>query len=234
MKPTQRDIVVLIHGLGRSPRSLLAVRFCLWREGYKVVSVRYPSRRVSVQQAVEGWLSPALERLRPAKGAKVHFVTHSLGGILFRAWAEKRDPSFPLGRTVMLGPPNQGSEILAQLGQRPWLRRIFGPVVDELGVDENSTPCRLGAVPPGTGVIMGNRPMIPFFRDLLGPESDGIVTVAGGWVSGQADFLVAAADHTFMMWRPAVLNALKRFLKKGSFIPDREWAMDDTMAPASP
>lgn len=233
MKPSQRDIVVLIHGLGRSPRSLLAVRLWLLRAGYLVVTVRYPSRRVGVKAAVDGWLRPALARLHPGKGQRVHFVTHSLGGILFRAWAENMDPGFPLGRTVMLGPPNQGSEVLAQLGHRPWLRRLLGPVIDELGVDESSTPRRLGAVPPGTGVIMGNKAVIPFFRDLLGPESDGIVTVAGGWVAGQADFMVTQADHTFMMWRPRVLRAVERFLKDGVFIPHKSWAMDDTLAPAS-
>lgn len=233
MKPTQRDIVVLIHGLGRSPRSLLALRFWLWRAGYKVISVSYPSRRVTVQTAVDQWLKPALAKLRLTKGTRVHFVTHSLGGILFRAWAENRDPSFPLGRTVMLGPPNQGSEVLAELGHSPWLRRFLGPVIHELGVDETSTPRRLGAVPPGTGVIMGNKPVISLFRDLLGPESDGIVTVAGGWVAGQADFMVTQADHTFMMWRPRVLRAVERFLKEGAFISHTEWAMADSLSPAS-
>ncbi|MEN3943973.1 hypothetical protein WJU23_21905 [Prosthecobacter sp. SYSU 5D2] len=233
MKSHTRDIVVLIHGLGRSPRSLLAVRFWLWRAGYQVVTVGYPSRRVTVQIAVENYLKPALEKLKPASGARVHFVTHSLGGILFRAWAVTRDPGFPLGRTVMLGPPNQGSEVLRQLGSRPWVRRLLGPVVPELGEDENSVPRKLGAVPPGTGIIMGNRAMIPFFRKLLGPESDGIVSVAGGWVEGQADFMVTPADHTFIMWRPLVLQAVERFLKHGSFITHKQWEMDDRLAPVS-
>lgn len=233
MKHTQRDTVVLIHGLGRSPRSLLAVRFWLWKAGYRVVSVSYPSRRVSVQDAVEKWLKPALARLSPAKGTRVHFVTHSLGGILFRAWAADREPGFPLGRTVMLGPPNQGSEVLAELASKPMLRRLLGPVVDELGVDEDSTPRRLGAVPAGTGVIMGNKPMITLFRDILGPESDGIVTVSGGWVEGQADFLVTQVDHTFMMWRPRVLQAITHFLEQGCFLPRKEWVMDDTLVSAS-
>ena len=234
MEAPRQDIVVLIHGLGRSPRSLLAMRFWLWRAGYQVVSVGYPSRKMTVKEAVDGRLRPVLERLRPAAGARVHFVTHSLGGILFRAWAETRAADFPLGRTVMLGPPNQGSEILGRLGSRSILRRLLGPVVPELGDDENSVPRRLGAVPPGTGIIMGNRPVIPFFRELLGPESDGIVTVAGGWVEGQADFMVTPADHTFIMWRPVVLRAVERFLKEGSFLSDKEWSPDDRLAAASP
>lgn len=233
MKPPQPDIVVLIHGLGRTPRSLLAVRLWLLRAGYQVVSVGYPSRRVSVKEAVEGWLAPALARLQPPPGRHVHFVTHSLGGILFRAWARDRDPGFPLGRTVMLGPPNQGSEVLEQLAGRRLLRKLLGPVVDELGANDQSTPRQLGPVPKETGIIMGNRPVITLFRDLLGPESDGIVTVAGGWVEGQADFMVAPVDHTFMMWQPKVLRAVERFLKQGSFAPYKAWSPDDN-APESP
>lgn len=219
MNSPQRDIVVLLHGLGRTPRSMMALRFWLGRSGYQVVNVSYPSRRVGIREAVEGWLKPALEKLRPEPGTQVHFVTHSLGGIVFRVWAEQRDPHFPLGRTVMLGVPNQGSEIVAALGHRSWVGRLLGPVVRELGQDENSVPRRLGAVPPGTGVIMGNQALIPFFRKLLGAESDGVVTVQGGRVQGQADFMVAAADHTSIMWRPSVLKAVKRFLEQGFFFP---------------
>ena len=79
---------------------------------------------------------------------------------------------------------------------------------------------------------MGNKPMITLFRDILGPESDGIVTVSGGWVEGQTDFLVTQADHTFMMWRPRVLRAMERFLKEGSFLSHKTWAMDDSMTSA--
>lgn len=228
-----KDTVVLIHGLGRTPRSLTPVRFWLWKAGYRVVSVGYPSRRMSIQTAVEQRLQPALDRLHLRPGERVHFVTHSLGGILFRQWAESRDRRFPLGRTVMLGPPNQGSEVLEKLAHFRWPRWLLGPVVEELGVDENSTPLQLGAVPPGTGVIMGNKPVIPFFREILGPESDGIVTVSGGWVAGQADFMVTPADHTFMMWRPTVLRAVERFLKDGCFLPHKAWEADDTLLSVS-
>ena len=233
MKSSRRDTVVLIHGLGRTPRSLLAVRFWLWRAGYKVVTLSYPSRRLRLAEVVEKHIRPALQRLPIVKGTRVHFVTHSLGGIVFRAWAAEREPQFPLGRCVMLGPPNQGSEVLESIGQNRWIRRLLGPVVEDLSTDENSTVRNLGSVPPGTGIIMGNKPMTSIFREWLGPESDGIVTVAGGWVEGQSDFLVAPADHTFMMWRPVVLRAMERFLSEGTFTPAAERVLGSEMAAAT-
>lgn len=211
-----RDHVVLIHGLGRSPLAMLGLHWCLSRAGFTVLNVAYPSLQISVAQAVENFINPALASLKLEPGARVHFVTHSLGGIVFRAWANQRAVDFPLGRTVMLAPPNQGSEIMDHLAERLWFRLLLGPVVHELGSSENSTPNQIGPVPPETAVIMGRRSLLPLFRHLLGRESDGIVTVAGGHVEGEAAFLVVEADHTFIMWRPSVLRLVARFLKTGA------------------
>lgn len=209
--------VVLIHGLGRSPRSMLLVglwlRFC----GYRVVRVGYPSHRVSIADAVQKHINPALERLEIEEGAQVHFVTHSLGGIVFRAWAAQRDPAFPLGRAVLLAPPNQGSQIIDELRQWGWVRWLLGPVSAELGTDAASTPNKLGPLPPGTGIIMGNKDTLPVFRRFLGAESDGVVTIASSHGEGEADFTLLPTNHATIILQPAVFRAVNRFLKTGSF-----------------
>jgi len=211
------DCVVLIHGLGRTRLSLLGMQIWLRRRGYRVVNFAYPSRSLPVADVVRDWLEPALAVLDVAEGARVHFVTHSLGGIVFRNWAMGRAADFPLGRVVMLAPPNYGSEIMDHIGGQPWARLVLGPAVDELRTEAMSGADRLGAVPAETAVIMGNRAKIRLFRHLLGPESDGIVSVRAGWLPGLAGFLVVPADHTFIMWRPLVLRAVGHFLAHGSF-----------------
>jgi pimeloyl-ACP methyl ester carboxylesterase len=212
-----REHVILIHGLGRSPRTMLGLQWWLIRAGFTVLTVAYPSRRISVAVAVNDYINPALASLRLEPGDKVHFVTHSLGGIVFRAWAAQREVDFPLGRAVMLAPPNRGSEIMDHLARQLWFRLLLGPVVDELGSGENSTPNQLGPVPPETAVIMGRSSLITLFHHLLGPDSDGIVTVAGGHVAGESAFHVVEVDHALIMWRPAVLRLVTRFLSTGSF-----------------
>lgn len=209
--------VVLIHGLGRSPRSMwlvgLWLRFC----GYRVKSIGYPSHRSSITDAVKNHINPALARLEIEEGAKVHFVTHSLGGIVFRAWAAQRDPSFPLGRAVLLAPPNQGSQIIDELRQWGWVRWLLGPVSAELGTDANSTPNMLGPLPPETGVIMGNKDTLPIFRRFLGDESDGVVTIASSHGEGEAEHVLLPTNHATIILQPAVFRAVHRFLKTGSF-----------------
>lgn len=215
--PPTTDTVVLIHGLGRTRRSMwmvaLWLRFC----GYRVTSIGYPSRCVSIAEAVERHLMPALAKLELEDGSRVHFVTHSLGGIVFRAWAARRDAAFPLGRAVMLAPPNQGSEIIDELRQWRWVRWLLGPVSAELGTDAASTPNSLGPLPPETGVIMGGKDTLPFFRHLLGPESDGVVTRASSHGEGESDFLLLPANHATIILQPAVFRAVNRFLRTGGF-----------------
>ncbi len=211
------DTVVLIHGLGRTRRSMwmvaLWLRFC----GYRVTSIGYPSRCVSIAEAVERHIGPKLAELEFAEGSRVHFVTHSLGGIVFRAWAVKRDPAFPLGRAVLLAPPNQGSQIIDELRQWRWERWVLGPVSAELGTDAGSTPNSLGSLPPETGIIMGSKDTLPVFRHLLGPESDGVVTIASSHADGETDFILLPANHATIILQPAVFRAVHRFLRTGSF-----------------
>lgn len=211
------DYVILLHGLGRTSRSLAPLQLWLRRFGYRVRNVGYSSRRMSVADVVRDSLEPVLAALDLKPGVRVHFVTHSLGGIVFRAWAAGMDPAFPLGRTVMLAPPNRGSEIIDHIGALSWVRLIMGPVVEELGTDAASTPSRLGAVPPDTAVIMGNRATLTLFEHLIGLESDGVVPIKSGRVAGMAAFLVMPTDHTFIMWQPLVLRAVRHFLAHGTF-----------------
>jgi hypothetical protein len=216
MKKTQ-DTVVLIHGLGRTRCSMLVLAMWLRFCGYRVMSIGYPSRRVSISEAVEQHVQPRLTEVRLEAGSRVHFVTHSLGGIVFRAWAARRDPAFPLGRSVLLVPPNQGSEIIDLLRPLGWPRWLLGPVVDELGTEPHQTPKALGPLPPETGVLMGNQGTLGLFGHVLGKEHDGIVSTHSGQVEGQADFTVLPVNHLTVLFRPVVMRAVRRFLQTGSF-----------------
>ena len=214
----RNEIVVLLHGLGRSPRSMSGAGLWFQKAGYRVAYVGYPSRTVSVEAAVKNHVAPSLEKLaRLADLTKIHFVTHSLGGIVFRAWAAQARHDFPSGRAVLLAPPNNGSEIADRVRHWPIARTLMGPVIQEIGTGENSTPRRLGPAIGEVGVIMGDQANLPFFRHWLGPQSDGVVTVEGGKIEGLKDFCVMPAGHTWIMWRPWILKATEHFIREGCF-----------------
>jgi hypothetical protein len=214
-----RDTVVLLHGLGRTPRSMRRLETALRARGYRVENVGYPSRRADIATLSEH-LGAALERCCAAVPGRIHFVTHSLGGIVVRHYLAGRRVD-NLGRVVMLGPPNGGSELVDLLKRVPGLRRHLGPSREQLGTDAASPPAGLGPVGFELGVIAGSRSFNPLFSSLLPGPDDGMVAVARTRVEGMRDFLVVPRTHTFMMRSREVARQTVAFLENGVFARGR-------------
>jgi triacylglycerol lipase len=212
-----QETVILLHGLGRTRWSFWRVEQALRRDGYHVINLTYPSRTRSVEELSRDWLAPLIA----AQGAatRVHFVTHSMGGILLRCYL--RDHAVPnLGRVVMLAPPNAGSELTDRL-KPTWLyRTVNGPAGQQLGT--TGLPVVLGAWPAGAGelgVIAGDRSLNPLFSSWLPGPNDGKVTVARARLEGMKDFLTVHHSHTWLAWRKPVIARIRVFLRTGRFLP---------------
>jgi pimeloyl-ACP methyl ester carboxylesterase len=213
------DYVVVVHGLGRTALSMKRLEHYLKNHGYRVVNVSYPSTRFSVEQLSDNFLRRLLEKQTPNPAARIHFVTHSMGGILVRQYLSNHSLT-NLRRVVMLAPPNQGSEIIDHLKASPLKRNLLGPARFELGTGENDLPKRLGPVHFQCGVIAGDRSLNPFLSSLLPGPNDGKVAVESARIEGMQDFLVLHSTHTWLMWRKWTLHQTVRFLESGHF--DRE------------
>lgn len=223
-EPSLRDRVVLLHGLGRTSLSMKRIEHDLHRRGYEVVNVDYPSKRLSVAQLADDYLPTALAARPRTPGTRVHFVTHSLGGIVLRSHLERH--IIPdLGRVVMLAPPNQGSEVADALRRIRPFRWLLGPAFLQLGTAAQDVPRQLGPVDFELGVIAGDRTLNPLFSRLLPGPDDGKVSVASTRVEGMKDFLILHTSHTWMMWRRPTLDQIAHFLAEGRFaraaIPQR-------------
>ncbi len=187
----------------------------LRQHGYVVRNVGYPSRSTPIEQLAETAIAPAVATLCQQGSRTIHFVTHSMGGILVRRYLGQQ--SLPgLGRVVMLSPPNQGSEVVDVLGRFAWFRWFFGPAGCQLGTGEDGLPGRLGPVDFPLGIITGNRPALGLTHFFSGPN-DGKVSVARAQVAGMDDFLVLPCGHSLIMRKAAVQLQVLHFLRHGCF-----------------
>ena len=208
------DSVILLHGLARTDRSMGKLERALAGRGYVVENLSYASTQKDIETLAEEAIGPTLARL-PAD-APVHFVTHSLGGILVRQYLHRKRIE-NLGRVVMLGPPNQGSEVVDKLGNFPGFRFINGDAGLQLGTGEGSVPNRLGAANFDLGVIAGTRSINLFLSSMIPGTDDGKVSVERTRVEGMKDHLEMEVTHTFMMRNDAVIEQVIHYLEHGRF-----------------
>jgi pimeloyl-ACP methyl ester carboxylesterase len=211
-----QEHVVLLHGLCRTSRSMARMEAALKKAGFRVLNVDYASRSALVEQLSEQVVGQAVADCQRHGAKKIHFVTHSLGGILVRSYLARHTVE-NLGRTVMLGPPNQGSEVVDRLGAWWVFRKINGPAGGELGTDAGSVPRKLGPANFCLGVIAGSL-SINWINSLLIPgRDDGKVSVEHAKLEGMADFVIIPTAHPFLMKNRVAIRQTLAFLRNGKF-----------------
>ena len=186
--------------------------------GYNVLNISYPARRMKLGELAL-YLDHKIKTHRKfIKGSTLNFVTHSLGGLLARYYIRDYCPD-PMGRVVMLGPPNSGSEWADYMLSRKWLKPVFnfgfGPVGEELLTTHIHDGCEDADY--DLGIIAGRKSAVPFAKYILSGDHDGMVPVERTKMRGMKAHLVMEATHTYMITKPAVMRQVGHFLKDGKF-----------------
>ena len=213
------ECVIVLHGLARTSASMATMAEALTEAGFVAVNVDYPSRDYPIEELAPLAVGAGLAQCAAAgASAKTHFVAHSLGGILVRKYLKDNVIS-NLGRVVMLGPPNQGSQAADALGDLPGIDWVHGPAGRQLGKGPDSVPLALGPADFELGVIAGTRTIDPITSAVLDDPDDGRVSVADTRLEGMDDFVIVEHSHAFMMRLALPIELTIRFLRTGSFSP---------------
>ena len=206
-----RELVVLVHGMGRSALSMAPMAISLRRAGYRVLNVGYNSQGPSVAEIGAQVDAEVDAALADAPAPRVHFVGHSLGTVVIR-WLLVHDPPEAAGRAVLLAPPNQGAHSADR-----WARWVGWalPPIRELRTT-GGTAADLGP-PPGVEVAV------------IAGERDGKVAVEETCLEGAAHAVVASG-HTVLMMRPSVMERVKGFLATGELAGASDAACAEALA----
>lgn len=210
------DTVVLLHGLARTSDSMAKMSRALAAAGYHVCNVSYPSREHSIEVLTKDFVLPAVRACVTNQADGVHFVTHSLGGIVMRQLA-KTAPDLRIGRVVMLSPPNHGSQVVDRLGGLGLFQWINGPAGLELGTGQDSVPQTLGPPTFQLGIITGNRTINLILSLMIPGDDDGKVSIESAKLEGMAGFCVVPASHPFIMKDRLAIEQTLAFLAEGAF-----------------
>lgn len=208
--------VIVLHGLGLNKYWMSGIAWSLKRHGYDVRNISYSSRR-PFERIIDETIKTLVDTLPKEK---VHFVAHSMGGLLVRRYAEKYG-TVSIGRVVMLGTPNHGSEVADFFYSWTLYRWLFKGTGEELVTGKKGISSRLGPVTFECGVIAGDNHWLHFlsqfiFKNLPKPN-DGLVSVASTRIEGMKDHIVLQFDHSLMVWYPSVWRQTLGFLKGGAF-----------------
>ena len=211
------ECVVLLHGLNRSWRAMRTMAKALQEAGFSTVNVDYPSQSGLIEVIAPLAVDTGLVECRATGASRIHFVTHSIGGILIR-YQNEHAPIPDLGRVVMLAPPNQGSEIVDKTRDWPGFEIFSGAAGAQLGTVDDSVPKQLGPVDFDLGVIAGTGTINIFTSALLPDPDDGKVSVASTRVDGMKDFLVVGNSPRYITRSDVVTRNAAAFLRTGAFL----------------
>ncbi len=216
LKPMTGEIVLLLHGIVRTARSLSSLDKHLTGAGFTVASVDYPSTCKTIPECA-GYLRRLIASLEGVD--RIHLAVHSMGGLVVRSYfAGEADPR--ISRLVMIGTPNQGAELATRFRGLTAFRWVFGPAGSQLahGPEEFVNDLPIPSIE--FGIVAGARGKPYGFNPLVDGDDDGTVSVDSTRLAGARDFLTVNSMHAFLPGAPDTVVAVERFFRDGAFRKD--------------
>jgi pimeloyl-ACP methyl ester carboxylesterase len=203
--------VVYVHGLWLPGEESLVLRHRLAAEfGLTLQAFRYSAASTTMSE-----ITARLDELvRELAAPAVHFVGHSLGGIVIHRFFE-HFPAQPPGAVVFLGTPCVASRAAERAGRFAPIAHLMGQSVAEELMKSHE---RRWATARPLGVIAGSQPL--GLGQLLADfdeENDGTVAVSETRMPGATDHIVLPVSHLTMLLSARVAHETGAFLTQGRF-----------------
>ena len=209
--PDSEYPIVLLHGVHRTAHSMRSYERAFTRRGRLVLNLGYPSIRFTLEESAE----LLAEKLVVLEGRQFDLVVHSMGGLVARSLLA-RHAELRVRRLVMVGTPNQGSELAARFQRFKLYRRIYGKAAKSLPSDSEFVAalppprCEFGIIAGGRGRGRGMVPWIP-------GDNDGLVSVKSARLEGAKDFILVRVNHRRQLRSREVIRQILHFLEHGRF-----------------
>lgn len=211
----QGDYVVLLHGIARTKGSMESMGKALSQRGYVVINIDYESREKKIEKLIVDIRKKIVKNKIP-EAKKINFIGHSMGGLVIRAYINKYKPK-NIGRVVMIGTPNKGSEVADFLVDNYFYKSFYGPAGQELVTDQSDFKKIFGDVNYELGVIAGNCTIDPVSSLIIPGDDDGKVAIVKTKIKGMKDHVILCATHSFMPSNKHVKRQAEYFLEHGKF-----------------
>jgi len=171
-------------------------------------------RYSAVFSAMSSITASLADFVRELAAPEVHFVGHSLGGLVIHRFLE-RFPEQPPGRVVFLGTPSVASAAAKHASRFAPVAHLMGQSVAEELLQPNE---RRWMHADPLGIVAGNQriglgQLLAHFEE----ENDGTVSVDETRMPGATDHIVLPVSHLGMLVSPRVAQETGLFLTQGHF-----------------
>ncbi|WP_119006023.1 alpha/beta fold hydrolase [Vibrio halioticoli] len=222
----QKQQVIIVHGLARSAASMEEMSERVAHSGYQVCVVDYPTLGQAIDKTlhessaqIDQCIHKFNRELSQVDGSKVHFVGHSLGGLVIRHYLAQKNsithsPHF--GEVVFVGTPNKGSDV-ADFFSSLWLLPLAGGTAASLTTHSESLPNSLPDPNYAFGVIAGTD-SYPILKYMFDNSNDGLVSVESTQLAGMQDFVAVNITHDSLRSDPQVTDLIVNYLNQRRFV----------------
>lgn len=207
--------VILLHGILGMSHYMNGISKFLESRNYKVLNINYPSTKHDISSIVE-LIHPQIKEFS-SQMVKVHYVGHSMGGLIIRAYLNLYQPD-NLGRVVMLGTPNKGSELADFLKNSSIYKKLYGPSGQQLITDQTIFKNILGNINYELGIISGRSSFYIIANKIIDKESDGRVSIVSTQIEGMQDHVIIKSGHVALAINKKAWKLTFNFLNTGRFI----------------